>query len=71
MISLYLFNPLGKITEIGDFVTACANRAEYEAWLWGDHMLIHINALRAIRLSSFFHATNLRSAGASWPQRLM
>ena len=44
-IGLHLFTPGGRINEVGDFVIACANWAECEAWLRGDHMRIHINAL--------------------------
>ena len=44
-VGLHLFTPGGRINEVGDFVMACANWAECEAWLRGDHMRIHINAL--------------------------
>ena len=52
-IGLHLFSPTGRINEVGDFVTACANWAECEAWLRGDHMRLHINALcmRLVHLS--------------------
>jgi len=52
-VGLHLFTPAGKISDVGDFVTACANWAECEAWLRGDHMRLHINALcmRLVHLS--------------------
>ena len=52
-VGLHLFNPKGRINEVGDFVTACANWAEGEAWLRGDYMRLHINALcmRLVHLS--------------------
>jgi hypothetical protein len=52
-VGLHLFTPMGRINEVGDFVTACANWAECEAWLRGDHMRLHINALcmRLVHLS--------------------
>jgi hypothetical protein len=52
-VGLHMFTPTGKISDVGDFVTACANWAECEAWLRGSHMRTHINAMcmRLVHLS--------------------
>ena len=52
-VGLHMFTPMGRINDVGDFVIACANWAECEAWLRGFHMRIHINAMcmRLVHLS--------------------
>jgi len=52
-VGLHMFTPMGRINDVGDFVVACANWAECEAWLRGSHMRTHINAMcmRLVHLS--------------------